>query len=96
MLKVNLQPVNIQDIDMNALLAKVTANVQFKLKESGGKTTACCAACPAEVRIFGDLTDPNTPAYKLIHTPGNEFWVLKPQSGTLPNIFYMNKVEDDA
>jgi protein NrfC len=67
-----------------------------KLKESGGKTTACCAACPAEVRIFGDLTDPNTPAYKLIHTPGNEFWVLKPQSGTLPNIFYMNKVEDDA
>lgn len=67
-----------------------------KLKESGGKTTACCAACPAEARIFGDLTDPNSPAYKLIHTPGNEFWVLKPQSGTLPNIFYMNKVEDDA
>ena len=67
-----------------------------KLKESGGKTTACCDACPAEARVFGDLTDPNTPAYKLIHTPGNEFWVLKPQAGTLPNIFYMNKVEDDA
>lgn len=61
-----------------------------KLKESGGKTTACCAACPAGVRVFGDLTDPETEAYKLIHTPGNVFWVLKPETGNLPNIFYMD------
>jgi Fe-S-cluster-containing dehydrogenase component len=61
-----------------------------KLKESGGKTTACSAACPAGVRIFGDLTNPDSEAYKLIHTPGNVFWVLKPESGTLPNIFYMD------
>ena len=61
-----------------------------KLKESGGQITACSAACPPEVRVFGDLTDPNTPAYKLIHTPGNVFWVLRPEFGTLPNIFYMN------
>ncbi len=67
-----------------------------KLKTSGGKATACSAACPAKVRVFGDLTDPNTPAYKLIHTPGNEFWVLRPEAGTLPNIFYMNKAEADA
>jgi protein NrfC len=61
-----------------------------KLKESGGKTTACCAACPAGVRVFGDLTDPETEAYKLIHTPGNVFWVLKPETGNLPNIFYLD------
>lgn len=64
-----------------------------KLKESGGKTTACSAACPAGVRIFGDLTDPETEAYKLIHTRGNVFWVLKPESGTLPNIFYMDATD---
>ncbi|WP_309411700.1 4Fe-4S dicluster domain-containing protein [Desulfobulbus sp.] len=67
-----------------------------KLKESGGKTTACCAACPAGVRIFGDLTDPATPAYKLIHTSGNEFWVLRPEAGTMPNVFYMNATEADT
>lgn len=61
-----------------------------KLKESGGKTTACSAACPADVRVFGDLTDPTSPAYKLIHTPKHSFWVLRPETGTLPNIFYMN------
>lgn len=61
-----------------------------KLKESGGKMTACSAACPAGVRIFGDLTDPESEAYKLIHTPGNVFWVLRPEHDTLPNIFYMD------
>jgi Fe-S-cluster-containing dehydrogenase component len=61
-----------------------------KLKESGGKTTACSAACPADVRIFGDLTNPDSEAYKLIHTPGNVFWVLRPETETLPNIFYMD------
>ena len=61
-----------------------------KLKESGGMATACSAACPAGVRIFGDLTAPESPAYKLIHTPGNVFWVLRPEQGTLPNIFYMD------
>lgn len=64
-----------------------------KLKESGGKITACCEACPADVRIFGDLTDPSTEAYKLIHTRGNVFWVLKPESGTLPNVFYLDSIE---
>jgi Fe-S-cluster-containing dehydrogenase component len=63
--------------------------VDTKLKESGGKKTACSAACPAGVRIFGDLTDPESKAYKLIHTPEKVLWVLRPEKGTLPNIFYM-------
>jgi protein NrfC len=61
-----------------------------KLKESGGKITACAAACPADVRIFGDLTAPDSDAYKLLHTPGNVFWVLRPETDTLPNVFYMD------
>jgi len=61
-----------------------------KLKESGGKITACAAVCPANVRIFGDLTDPDSDAYKLIHAPGNVLWVLRPETDTLPNVFYMD------
>ncbi len=62
-----------------------------KLKESNGKTTACASACPANVRVFGDLTDPASEAYKLIHTPGKVFWVLRQDRGTLPNVFYVNR-----
>ena len=61
-----------------------------KLKESNGRTTACAAACPANVRIFGDLTDPGSEVYKLIHAPGKVLWVLRPETETLPNVFYMN------
>ncbi len=61
-----------------------------KLKESNGKITACAAACPANVRIFGDLTDPETPAYKQIHDPDKVLWVLRPETDTLPNVFYIN------
>ncbi len=62
---------------------------ETKLKESNGKTTACASACPANVRVFGDLTDPDTGAYKLIHTPGKVFWVLRPEKETFPNVFYV-------
>ncbi len=61
-----------------------------KLKESGGKITACAEACPANVRVFGDLTDSNSEAYKLIHAPEKVVWVLRPETGALPNVFYMN------
>ena len=61
-----------------------------KLKKSGGKITACAAACPANVRVFGDLTDPESDAYKLIHAPGKVLWVLRPETDTLPNVFYQN------
>ena len=62
-----------------------------KLKESNGKTTACASACPASVRVFGDLKDPESHAYKLLHTPDKVFWVLRPEKGTMPNVFYVNR-----
>ncbi|MHB1014203.1 MAG: 4Fe-4S dicluster domain-containing protein [Desulfurivibrionaceae bacterium] len=56
----------------------------------GESKTACAAACPAGVRIFGDLTDYDSEAYKLIHMPDKVVWVLRPETGAMPNVFYMN------
>jgi len=56
-----------------------------------GKTeTACAAACPARVRIFGDLKDKSSEIYGLLHQPDSKIWVLRPDTGALPNVFYMN------
>lgn len=57
---------------------------------NGEKETACAAACPADVRVFGDLSDPESRVYKLIHAPEKVSWVLRPETGALPNIYYMN------
>ena len=56
----------------------------------GMKDTACVEACPAKVRVFGDLSDPNSEVYKLIHQPETTVWVLRPEAGALPNVYYMN------
>lgn len=56
----------------------------------GMKDTACVEACPAKVRVFGDLSDPNSEVYKLVHKPETTVWVLRPETGALPNVFYMN------
>ena len=66
-------------------------NFCFDTRLSKGETTtACMAACPAGVRVFGDLTDFNSKAYKLIHRPEKIVWVLRPETGAMPNVFYMN------
>jgi protein NrfC len=56
----------------------------------GKKDTACVAACPAKVRVFGDLADTNSEVYKLVHSPDKVVWVLRPETGALPNVYYMN------
>ncbi len=56
----------------------------------GKKLTACAEACPADVRIFGELTDENSEAYQLIHKPDRKVWVLRPETGAMPNVFYIN------
>jgi protein NrfC len=55
----------------------------------GEKLTACAAACPAGVRIFGDMSDPNSEPYKLVHQLQKPVWVLRPEVGAKPNVFYM-------
>jgi protein NrfC len=56
----------------------------------GMKDTACVEACPAHVRVFGDISDPESEVYKLVHQPETTVWVLRPETGALPNVFYMN------
>lgn len=66
-------------------------NFCFDTRISKGETkTACAAACPAEARIFGDLTDYDSQLYKLVHAPEKLVWVLRPETGAMPNVFYVN------
>jgi len=56
---------------------------------SKGETlTACAAACPAGVRIFGDLSDSESDVFKRIHTMRAAVWVQRPETGAMPNVFY--------
>ncbi|WP_456434415.1 4Fe-4S dicluster domain-containing protein [Thermosulfuriphilus sp.] len=54
----------------------------------GEELTACAAACPAGVRIFGDLSDPGSRVYQMVHDPERVVWVLRPEAGARPNVFY--------
>ncbi len=54
----------------------------------GQKTTACAEACPADVRIFGDLSDPQSRVYRLVHQLQETLWVMRKETGALPNVFY--------
>lgn len=55
----------------------------------GEKLTACSAACPAGVRIFGDLSDPGSEVHQLVHQLEQAVWVMRPEVGAHPNVFYM-------
>jgi tetrathionate reductase subunit B len=54
----------------------------------GKKTTACADICPADVRIFGDLSDPGSRVYQMIHQLQKPVWVIREETGAKPNIFY--------
>ena len=56
-----------------------------------GKTNpACVDACPAGVMVFGDLADQESEVYKILHKPDQTVLVLRPESGSKPNVFYLN------
>jgi len=62
----------------------------FDARLSKGTTTpACVEACPSDVRIFGDLSDPASRVFQLVHQLQKPVWVLREQVGAKPNIFYM-------
>ncbi len=66
-------------------------NFCFDTRLSKGETTtACSEACPADVRVFGDLSDSSSRVFALVHAPETIVWVLRPEAGALPNIFYTN------
>lgn len=55
----------------------------------GEKLTACAEACPAKCRVFGDLSDPGSEVYQAVHNLEKTVWVLRPDAGAKPNVFYM-------
>lgn len=61
----------------------------FQARLSHGNTVpACVEACPTQVYVFGDLNDQESEVHKHIHTPERTVWVLRPELGTMPNVFY--------
>jgi Fe-S-cluster-containing dehydrogenase component len=61
----------------------------FEERLSKGETNVACAvACPADARIFGDLADPQSRVYPLVHQLQKSVWVIRPEIGCKPNVFY--------
>lgn len=56
----------------------------------GEENTACVEACPADVRVFGNLADTESRVFQLVHAPETMVWVLRPETGAIPNVFYTN------
>jgi len=57
--------------------------------QNGEASTACVEACPADVLFFGDLTDEKSEIYNLLHEHEQEIMVLRPESNSKPNVFYL-------
>ncbi|NOZ84136.1 MAG: 4Fe-4S dicluster domain-containing protein [Epsilonproteobacteria bacterium] len=54
----------------------------------GMKLPACAEACPTKARVFGDLSNPNDEVFRIVHQMQKAVWVLRPEVGTKPNVFY--------
>jgi len=70
-------------------LAVDKCNFCFDTRLSKGKKrTACAEACPTGTRIFGDMSEPSDFVYRQVHQLEKPVWVLRPEAGTKPNVFY--------
>ena len=74
------------------VVEKCTFCVQYT---SQGIEPACCAGCPGNARIFGDLDDPDSEISRYLE--GRETFVLGEEHGTHPKVLYLKStrgVED--
>lgn len=56
-----------------------------------GRLPACVEACPAEARIFGDLSDPESAPSKALRQHGS--FRLKEEAGTEPAVHYIRSYQ---
>ena len=56
----------------------------------GLSTTACQITCPAKVRIFGDLDDPESEISQVLQK--RKYFTLKPEKNTKPKLFYLTDI----
>ncbi len=54
-----------------------------------GEQPVCASTCMNEVRVFGDLDDPNSKLSRLLVK--NNVYQLLPSKGTMPRIYYVKK-----
>ncbi len=52
-----------------------------------GLVPACVEVCPVKARVFGDLRDPESPVGKILTE--KRVYVLKPDLGTEPKVYYI-------
>ena len=57
-----------------------------------GLQPACVEVCPVGARIFGDLDDKQSPISQFIRN--NRVRVLKPENGTVANVYYVGLDKD--
>ena len=53
---------------------------------------ACVEVCPTGARIFGDRNDKQSPVSQFIQN--NRVFVLRPETGNAPNVFYVGTDKD--
>jgi len=59
-----------------------------------GEQPRCVEVCPPHARTFGDLDDPDSDVSRLLRE--NEYFVLQPEAGTEPNVYYINKFDQKS
>lgn len=54
-----------------------------------GLLPACVESCVGGARIIGDMKDPNSEISKMLVEFKDQIKVLKPEQGTIPQVFYI-------
>lgn len=79
-------PYGVRQINENGVPEKCRFCAEYIIE---GIMPSCTSTCMNEVRVFGDLDDPNSKISKLMAK--KEVYQLLPEKGTKPRIYYVKK-----